>query len=291
MTRRRILFGLIGRNIQGSLSPALFTDAFAAAGIDGYYHLLDADRLPGRRLPQLFDAIKTAGFAGANITYPFKQDIIPLLDAVDPDAAQVGAINTVAIAPDGRTTGYNFDRHGWRNSFAESLGANSTKGATVVQVGAGGAGRAVAFALMDLGVAAVILHDIDKARADALAADVAKHYGASRCRVTESLERDIAAADGVVNATQTGMTGFPGNPIPVSALKPTHWAADVIYTPAETEFLKAAAGKGARVLGGGGMCVHQAAEAFRLLTGVAPDIARLHRAFANGLAARDAAMV
>jgi shikimate dehydrogenase len=291
MTRRRILLGLIGRNIQGSLSPALFADAFEAAGIDGYYHLLDADRLPGRRLPQLLDAIKAAGFAGANITYPFKQDIIPLLDAVDPEAAQVGAINTVAIAPDGRATGYNFDRHGWRNSFAESLGADSAKGATVVQVGAGGAGRAVAFALMDLGVGAVILHDIDKARTDALAADVAKHYGASSCRVTESLESDIAAADGVVNATQTGMTGFPGNPISVSALKPEHWAADVIYTPAETEFLKAAAGKGARVLGGGGMCVHQAAEAFRLLTGVAPDIARLHRAFAKGLAARDAAMV
>jgi shikimate dehydrogenase len=291
MTRRRILVGLIGRNIQGSLSPALFADAFAAAGIDGYYHLLDADRLPGRRLPQLFEAIKTAGFAGANITYPFKQDIIPLLDAVDPDAAQVGAVNTVAIAPDGRTTGYNFDRHGWRSSFAESLGAASAKGATVVQVGAGGAGRAVVFALMDLGVAAVILHDIDKARAEALVTDVAKHYGASRCRVSDNLDRDIAAANGVVNATQTGMTGFPGNPIPVSALKPTHWAADVIYTPAETEFLKAAAGKGARVLCGGGMCVHQAAEAFRLLTGVAPDIARLHRAFANGLAARDAAMV
>ncbi len=291
MTRRRILVGLIGRNIQGSLSPALFADAFAAAGIDGYYHLLDADRLPGRRLPQLFEAIKAAGFAGANITYPFKQDIIALLDAVDPEAAQVGAINTVAIAPDGRTTGYNFDRHGWRNSFAESLGADSARGATVVQVGAGGAGRAVAFALMDLGVAAVIVHDIDKARADALAADVAKHYGTARCRVSESLERDIAAADGVVNATQTGMTGFPGNPIPVSALKPAHWAADVIYTPAETDFLKAAANKGARVLGGGGMCVHQAAEAFRLLTGVAPDIARLRRAFAKGLAARDAAMV
>jgi shikimate dehydrogenase len=291
MTKRRILLGLIGRNIQGSLSPALFADAFEAAGIDGYYHLIDLDRMPGRRLPQLLDAIKTAGFAGANVTYPFKQDIIPLLDAVDREAAQVGAINTVAIAPDGRTTGYNFDRHGWRNSFAESLGADSAKGATVVQVGAGGAGRAVVFALMDLGVAAVILHDIDKARAEALQADVAQHYGAARCRVAGDLPHDIAAADGVVNATQVGMAGFPGNPIPMSALKPTHWAADVIYTPVETEFLKAAAGKGARVLNGSGMCVHQATEAFRLLTGVTPDLARLHRAFAKGIAARDAAMV
>lgn len=291
MTRRRILLGLIGRNIQGSLSPALFADAFEAAAVDGYYHLMDADRMPGRQLPQLLEAIKVAGFAGANITYPFKQEIIPLLDAVDPEAAQVGAVNTVAIAPDGRTTGYNFDRSGWRNSFAETFGADNARGAAVVQVGAGGAGRAVAFALMDLGVAVLIIHDLDGARAGALKADAAKHYGADRCRVAGDLRREIAAADGIVNATQVGMTGFPGNPIPVAALKPTHWAADVIYTPVETEFLKAAAGKGARVLNGGGMCVYQAVEAFRLLTGIAPDVARMHRAFAKGLAARDAAMV
>jgi quinate/shikimate dehydrogenase (NAD+) len=288
--KRRLLVGLIGRNIQGSLSPPLFAAAFAAAGIDGYYHLIDADRLPGRRLPQLFDAIKAAGFAGANITYPFKQDILPLLDAVDPEAAQVGAINTVAIAADGRTTGYNFDRCGWRNSFAASIGANSAQGATVVQIGAGGAGRAVAFALMDLGVGVLIIHDIDQARAEALAADVVKHYGASRCRLAGDLERDIAGAAGVVNATQMGMSGFPGNPVPVAALKATHWAADVIYTPIETEFLRAAAAKGARTLNGSGMCVHQAVEAFRCLTGVAADVARLHRAFVEGLAARDAAM-
>ena len=228
--------------------------------------------------------------AGANITYPFKQDILPLLDAIDPEAADVGAINTVAIAQDGRSTGYNFDRHGWRDSFAESLGADSARGKIVVLIGAGGAGRAVAFALMDLGVGTLVLHDLDLGRAKALAADVAKHYGAARCRLTGALERDVAAADGIVNATQTGMTGFPGNPVPVAAIRPTHWAADVIYTPAETEFLKAAAAKGARTLNGSGMVVHQAAAAFRCLTGETADIAHLYRAFAKGLAARDAAM-
>ena len=111
--------------------------------------------------PNLLGAIKAAGFAGVNITYPFKQDILPLLDAIDPEAAQVGAINTVAIAEDSRTTGYNFDRHGWRNSFAETLGADSARGKTVVLIGAGGAGRAVAFALMDLGAATLVLHDLD----------------------------------------------------------------------------------------------------------------------------------
>jgi shikimate dehydrogenase len=290
MIGRRVLVGLFGRNIQGSLSPSLFADAFEAAGIQGYYHLIDVDRLPGRRLPQLLDAIKAVGFAGANITYPFKQDIIPLLDAVDPQAAQVGAVNTVAIATDGRTTGYNFDRSGWRNSFVESLGANAARGKTAVLIGAGGAGRAVAFALMDLKIGVLVLHDLDNARASALQADIAKQYDAARCRLAVDLGREIAAADGVVNATQTGMTGFPGNPVPVAALRAAHWAADVIYTPVETEFLKAARAKGAHTLNGGGMCVHQAVEAFKCLIVAEVDVARLHRAFAKGLAARDAAM-
>ncbi len=287
MSERKIQIGLIGANIMGSLSPALFADAFAAAGIDGSYQLMDVDRLPGRQLGQLLDALKTAGFTGTNITFPFKQDILALLDAVDPQAAQIGAVNTVAIAPDGRTTGYNFDRAGFRRSFEETLGRDSARGATVVQVGAGGAGRAVAFALMDLGVATLVIHDLDGARADALRDDLAAHYGAARCRITNDLAGDIAAADGVVNATQVGMQGFPGNPVPVSVLKAAHWAADVIYTPIQTAFLKAAAAKGARVLNGGGMCVHQAVEAFRLFTGVEPDPKRLHRAFATALAARD----
>lgn len=287
MQRPRMLIGLIGANIMGSLSPALFADAFAAAGIDGFYHLIDADRLPERRLPHLLEAIKAAGFIGANVTYPFKQDVLPLLDAVDPEAEQVGAVNTVAIAPGGRTTGYNFDRTGFRRSFEETLGRESADGATVTQIGAGGAGRAVAFALMDLGAAHLVLHDRDAGRAQSLAADLTTSFGASRCRVTTDLERDIAAADGVVNATQLGMRGFPGNPVPAAALRAGHWAADVIYTPIETEFLRAAAVKGARTLSGGGMCMHQAAEAFRLFTGVEADVVRLHRAFAAALAARE----
>src|SRR5262249_17952092 len=151
--------------------------------------------LPCRQLPQLLDAIRAAGFAGANITYPFKQDILALLDTVAPEAAQVGAVNTVTIAPDGRATGYNTDRRGWRESFVETFGHGAAQGATVVQVGAGGAGRAVAFALMDLGVAILVIHDIDRARADALKADVSKYYGASRCRIAADLARDIASAN------------------------------------------------------------------------------------------------
>lgn len=286
MMKERMLVGLIGANIMRSLSPPLFAAAFAGAGTDGFYHLMDVDRLPGRRLPDLLHAARAAGFRGVNITYPFKQDVIPLLDAIDPSAVEVDAVNTVAFAPDGRATGYNFDRAGWRRSFEDHLGRERARHATVVMVGAGGAGHAVGCALMDLDVAVLSIHDRDLARAQALRDHLAKHFGASRCRVTVDLDDEIAAADGVVNATQVGMLGFPGNPIPAVPLRRSHWAADVIYTPIETEFLKAAAAKGARTLNGGGMCVHQAVEVFRMLTGVETDAALLKQAFADALAKR-----
>jgi len=266
MTTRRMLVGLIGANITRSLSPALHADAFEAAKIDGYYHLMDVDRLPGRSLADLLAAVKAAGFVGTNVTFPFKQDVLSLIDTVDPNAREMGAVNTVCIAPDGRTVGYNTDKLGFRRSFEEGLGRVSAEAATVVIVGAGGAGRAVAFALMELGAAQLILHDREPEQAEKLARDLASRYGAASCRLAKDLDKEIAVAQGVVNATPVGMHGFPGNPIPESALRPDHWAADVIYTPTKTDFLKAAAARGARILTGGGMCVYQAAEAFRLFT-------------------------
>src|SRR6266568_4463081 len=119
--KNRVLVGLIGANIMNSLSPTLFSEAFAAAGIDGFYHLMDVDHLPGRPLADLLDAARTAGFAGVNITYPFKQEVMALLDVVNPGASEVGAVNTVAFGPDGRKTGYNFDRLGFRRSFEDGL--------------------------------------------------------------------------------------------------------------------------------------------------------------------------
>lgn len=287
---RRSLVGLIGANIMKSLSPALHEDAFEAAGIRGHYHLMDFDRLPGRRLENLLHAVKCAGFDGINVTFPCKQAVIPLLDEVAVEAQQIGAVNTVTIAPDGKTTGFNTDRSGFARSFEEELGRASIEGRSAVLVGAGGAGRAVAFALMDLGAATVIVHDIDPAKATALVADLMLHAGASRCRLAENLDDAIAGADGVVNATPIGMLGIPGNPVPPKNLQSRHWAADVIYTPVETAFIKAARAVGARTLTGGGMCVHQAADAFRHFTGLSPDVARMHRIFARALAARDAAL-
>jgi shikimate dehydrogenase len=243
--------------------------------------------LPGRTLPGLLEAVKTAGFIGVNVTFPFKQAVIPMLDQLTPEARQIGAVNTVVISKTGHTTGHNTDRSGFRLNFEDGLGRAAAEGKTAVLVGAGGAGSAVAFALMDLGLRTLIVHDQDNTRATSLAADVIAHYGARSCRLSERLTEEILAADGVANATPIGMAGFPGNPVPVDALRAAHWVADVIYSPMQTELIKAAAAKGARTLTGGGMCVYQAVDAFRLFTGIAPDVARMHRTFAAALAARD----
>ncbi len=289
MINRQALIGLLGANIMKSLAPALHIDAFAAAGITGHYHLMDADLLPGRTLKGLLEAVKTAGFLGVNVTFPFKQAVIPMLDALSPEARQIGAVNTVVIGKSGHTTGYNTDRSGFRLNFEDGLGRAAAEGKTAVLVGAGGAGSAVAFALMDLGLKTLILHDQDTARATALAADVTAHFGSRRCRLADRLAQEIEGADGVANATPIGMGGFPGNPVPVEALRAGHWVADVIYSPIRTELIIAAEAKGARTLTGGGMCVYQAVDAFRLFTGIDPDVARMHRTFAEALAARDAA--
>jgi shikimate dehydrogenase len=143
---------------------------------------------------------------------------------------------------------------------------------------------------MDLGVADLAIHDSNEKQAASLIADLHRYFGKTRARAAGDLAVAVGAADGVVNATPVGMLGIPGNPVPTEALRAGQWAADVIYTPLETEFIKAARARGARTLTGGGMCVYQAVEAFRLFTGIAPDVARMHEAFLRALAARDAAL-
>ena len=279
----RILVGLIGANIQQSLSPALHEDAFAAIGMTGHYHLMDVDVLRDRTLDGLLAAAREAGFAGVNVTFPFKEAVIPLLDSVSDEARQIGAVNTVVIDAQGRTTGHNTDRSGFRAAFAETFGKDAARGQWALQLGAGGAGRAVAFALMDLGVASLRIYDRDHDRARKLCADLGE-----RAQPLDAPEPAAAAAAVIVNATPIGMQGHPGLPMTPDLVRAGQFVADVIYTPLETEFLKAAKARGARTMGGAGMCVHQAVDAFRHFSGKTPDIARLKRTFAAAAARRTA---
>ena len=286
---KKYLIGLIGANIQRSLSPALHEDAFAAAGIAGHYHLIDLDRL-GRRadLARLLEAIRLLGFAGINVTYPCKESILPLLDDVAADAAEIGAVNTVVIDPTGRTRGHNTDRGGFLAAFGSTLGRAAVEGQAVLVVGAGGAGRAVAHALFDLGADSIVIYDKDRRRAKSFADTLGGGVKKRRVTVASDVIEAIRAVAGAVNATPVGMTGFPGQSIPSEALRAEMWIADVVYTPLETQLIAAARRRGCRVLTGGGMCVHQAAAAFRLFTGVEPDVSRMHRTFDALCAKRDA---
>jgi quinate/shikimate dehydrogenase (NAD+) len=275
----RMLVGLIGSNIGGSLSPALHEDAFAAAGMVGHYHLMDVSVLPGRSLADLLAAARMAGFAGVNVTFPFKEAVLPLLDSLAPEAAEIGAVNTVVFDENGKTTGHNTDRSGFRAAFQEELGEASVHGKSVLLLGAGGAGRAAAFALKDMGAGLIRIHDQDTARADGLCGDLARN-----CTVSS----DTDGVAGIVNATPVGMKGYPGMPMDPRQVRPEQFVADVIYTPLNTELVLAARRKGCRTMNGRAMCVHQAADAFRHFTGRVADVARMKRTFDVACARRDA---
>jgi len=287
--QRAMLAGLIGAKIQRSISPALFEDACAAAGLRGHYHLMDLDLLPGRGIGDLLQSVRTAGFRGTNVTYPCKETVLPLLDTVSQEARQIGAVNAVVIAADGRTTGHNTDRSGFRRAFDEELGRQSAHDQTVLLLGAGGAGRAVAFALFDLGVRTLLVSDTNPAQANGLVAALNAAFGPGRAAIVTDPAAALADAAGVVNATPIGMSGIPGVPISVDAITSRHWVADVIYSPLETELLVACRARGARIMGGAGMCIHQAAGTFELFTGLSADLGRMRGSFAAAAARRSLA--
>jgi shikimate dehydrogenase len=217
------------------------------------------------------------GFSGLNITYPCKQAVVPLLDQLSPDARALGAVNTVVLK-DGQRVGHNTDCSGFAESFRRGL--PDVRRDRVVQLGAGGAGAAVAHALLAEGVGRLAISDTDTPRAEALAADLTARFGAGRAVAVGDLVVEVAAADGLVNCTPVGMAKLPGTPLPVALLRPALWVAEIVYFPLETELLRAARAIGCRTLDGGGMAVFQAVGAFRLFTGLEPDAARMQRHFA-----------
>jgi shikimate dehydrogenase len=282
--RPAFLAGLIGSGIQASRTPAMHEREGAEQGLRLIYRLVDLDvlRLGPEALPDLLTAAERMGFSGLNITYPCKQAVVPLLDALSPEARALGAVNTVVLR-DGRRTGHNTDCSGFAESFRRNL--PDAPRARVVQLGAGGAGAAVAHALLAEGVGRLAIADTEAPRAEALAADLAARFGAGRAVAVAELAAEVAAADGLVNCTPVGMAKLPGTPLPVALLRPALWVADVVYVPLETELLRAARAIGCRTLDGGGMAVFQAVGAFRLFTGREPDAARMLRHFADMSAA------
>lgn len=216
------------------------------------------------------------GYRGLNVTHPFKQEIVRHLDELSSEARAVGAVNTV-VFNDGVSVGYNTDWSGFRRGFERSF--SDAPRQHVVQLGAGGAGRAVAYAMLTLGTKRLTIVDINTSRAAQLVDTLQREFGADRVALDTSsnLSRVLASAQGLINATPVGMAHYPGSPVPPEDLRPDMWVADIVYRPAETELLRAAKAIGARTLGGGGMNLFQAVAAFEYFTGVAPDVDAMER--------------
>jgi shikimate dehydrogenase len=277
--RRRVLVGLLGRGIQLSRSPAMHEAEGWAQGLAYIYRLIDTDRM-GDEPPPLADVVAFAehfGFDGFNVTFPYKQEIIPLLDELSEAAAALGSVNTVVLR-DGRRIGHNTDRWGFRESFRRGM-VGVPRGA-VLLLGAGGAGAAVAHALLECGIERLMLFDIEAPRASALASRISSRFGDGRVAIADDIAGAAATADGIVNATPVGMAKLPGIPLDPSHLRRECWVADIVYFPLETQLLAEARKRGCRTLDGAGMAVLQAVRAFELFTGVAPDVDRTKAAFA-----------
>jgi len=269
-----VLAGLIGAGIQASRTPALHEHEGDAQGLRYLYRLIDLDQLQldSTALPDLLMAAERMNFTGLNITFPCKQAIIPLLDELSPEARGIGAVNTVVLK-DGKRIGHNTDCLGFAEGFRRGL--NGVAVQRVVQMGAGGAGAAVAHALLSEGVQQLSIFDVELSRAQSLADNLNQHFGSARAVAGHDLALTLAEADGLVNTTPMGMKKLPGMPVPVELLRAELWVAEIVYFPLETELLRNARALGCRTLDGGNMAVFQAVKAFELFSGIAPDAQRM----------------
>lgn len=274
----KVLLGLIGAGIQRSRTPALHEHEGAAQGLNCLYQLIDLEclGLTVEALPDLLTAAERMGFAGLNITHPCKQAVIPLLTGISPDAAALGAVNTVVLRK-GQRTGHNTDWTGFYAALRNGLpGASLDR---VAQLGAGGGGSATAYAALKLGVRHIRIVDADPARSGALVERLNRAFGDGRASVSPHAGEALEGADGMIQATPVGMHGHAGLPLSAELLRPELWVAEIVYFPLETELLRAARGIGCRTLDGSRMAVGQAIDAFRLFTGREPDPERMHQHF------------
>ncbi|MEK1930167.1 MAG: shikimate dehydrogenase [Pararhizobium sp.] len=266
--------GLIGAGIQASLTPAMHMREGAAQGLSYEYSLIDLNQRGATPadLPQLLREAERNGLSGLNITHPCKQLIIPFLDELSDEARDLGAVNTVVLKG-GRRFGHNTDWWGFAESFRRGLPDADLSSA--VQLGAGGAGVATAYAILSLGLSALTVFDREMDRAEALATSMTALFPDANVQAGTDLASAMKNAAGLIHATPTGMEKYPGMPLAADILEPRHWVAEVVYFPLETELLAEARRRGCSTLDGGGMAVFQAVGAFRLFTGREPDATRM----------------
>ena len=257
--------GVIGDPVAHSRSPALHNAAFASLGINARYELWPT---PAAELRARIESMRDRHVLGANVTLPHKVAVLPLLDRLDPQIAVIGAVNTVVREPDGSLTGGNTDSPAFLASLQED-GGYAPAGQSAVILGASGAARAAAVALVGAGLRRLVVVNRTLERAEALLGDVLA--GAAGDPQLFALEPDDPALPALldetsllVNATSLGWHGDE-SPIAAQLIPPGALVFDMIYRP--TRLLREAAARGARTLDGMGMLVRQAAFSFERWTG------------------------
>ena len=280
---RHLQLGLIGDKIQASRSPDLHRLSGRLCGIDVSYELL-IPPARGETFDTVFDHCRTSGYRGINVTYPYKESVLARLVAPGPDLLALGACNTVVFEADG-PRGANTDCSGFASAFRHRFGGASP--GVVAMAGAGGVGKAIAFALVGLGASEIRIFDADRAKAETLAAALVPRAEGTRIALCDSMIAAAEGADGIVNATPLGMAGIGGNAIPDSALEGAAWAFDAVYTPEWTNFLTRAREACLDILSGYELFLFQGIDAFRIFTGHEVDAGALRRELA-GSALREA---
>lgn len=281
-----LLIGLIGAGIAGSRTPAMHEAAARDLGLPLVYRRIDLNTHTPIPLPDLLSQLEWMGFDGLNITYPCKQEILPLLDELSQNAKGVGAVNTVVFR-NGRRLGHNTDIWGFAEAFRRDL--SGVQHRVVLQLGAGGAGAATAFALLGQGVRELRIFDPVANRSAALASQLASQYDCARIKVVTDPAQAAKGCDGIVNASPVGMDKLPGLPMAIDAIPAGIWVADIIYFPMQTAFITAAQERGSRVMTGAGMALWQAVRAFSLFTDLTPDPDVMRAAFNSALPAPEPA--
>jgi len=280
----RHIAGIIGSPVGHSLSPVFQQAALEACGLDAEYQRWETTAAV---LPTRVAALRESRYLGANVTIPYKEQVIPLLDELGGQSARVGAVNTI-VNRAGRLFGFNTDGPGFVAALNEQL-AFQVSDADVLLIGAGGAARGIAFALAEAGARRIAIWNRTPSRAERLASDVT---GAGYRHVFP-LEAAPAMPDYdlVVQTTSVGMEGGPdprGLAPGLDGARDSAVAVDIVYAPAQTPFLREAQRRGLRTLGGLPMLIHQGALAFELFTGVPAPLDAMFDAARRELASRKA---
>ncbi len=275
MTALRL--GLIGDNISRSMSPLLHIEAGRLCGLQiSYERLVPADMaLP---FEAVFARCRQSGFHGVNITFPYKERVMPLLRIDAPEVSRIGACNTVLFSGS-HAAGYNTDHSGFVAAYRSVL--PEVEPGTVAMAGAGGVGKAIAFALAELGSPRLRLYDPHRDRALALAWSIRAAATGMVVDVCAGIAEAASGVDGLINCTPLGMAGHPGTAVPASLMPTAKWAFDAVYTPVETLFLQDARASGLEVMSGYELYFHQGVDAFRLFTGKTVDQMALRHVLAK----------